>query len=204
VNRRTVFTLTTMALLGLAVTLPEGDAVAQQKQRVSFKAPAENSKYTQQSTIDVGDVPGHQVRVFEIHRSYPSNPPMINGVALKEQFQRGTSDFTDYNGLSSCAGFRNGAQHRGEAQHHIGGDHHGRDRKVGWDSRNDPSIGRCRSQGELQRDASRNRIFDRKITPTAKAIPPGFDRAYAVEGASNKPTIKLIACNPSPNQRRTS
>jgi hypothetical protein len=101
-NRRSIFTLTTMAMLGLAVTLPSGDAAAQQKQRVSFKAPAENSKYTQQTTIDVGDVPGHQVRVFEIHRTYPSNPPLINGVALKEQFQRGTSDFTDYNGLSTA------------------------------------------------------------------------------------------------------
>ena len=38
-----------------------------------------NARYTQQHTIDVGDVPGHQVRVFEVRRTYPSNPPVING-----------------------------------------------------------------------------------------------------------------------------
>jgi len=66
---------TTIALLCLAVALPAGAALAQEKQHVSFKAPAENSKYTQTSIIDVGDMPGHQVRVFEIHRTYPTTLP---------------------------------------------------------------------------------------------------------------------------------
>jgi len=98
--RRTIFTLTTMALLGLAVTLPAGDAAAQQKQKVSYQTTAANTKYTQQHAIDVEDVPGHILRVYEIHRTYPNNPPVINGVALKEQFTRGTSDQTDNNGVS--------------------------------------------------------------------------------------------------------
>jgi len=38
-NRRTTMTLTAMALLCLAVSLPAGRAVAQQKQQVSFKVP---------------------------------------------------------------------------------------------------------------------------------------------------------------------
>jgi hypothetical protein len=102
-NRFTIFTLTTMALLSLAVTLPAGDAAAQaaqQKQKVSYQTPAANTKYTQQHAIEVEDVPGHLLRVYEIHRTYPNNPPMINGVALKEQFTRGTSDQTDNNGVS--------------------------------------------------------------------------------------------------------
>jgi hypothetical protein len=37
-------------------------------------------------------------------------------------------------------------------------------RKDDWDSRDDTSIGHLRSQAWLQRDASRNRILDRKIT----------------------------------------
>jgi hypothetical protein len=97
-NRRTIFTLTTMAMLGMAVTLPAGDVFAQQKQKVSYKIPAENTEYTQQLAIDVGDVPGHQVRVFEIHRTFPANAPMINGVKLKEMVTRGVSDYADYNG----------------------------------------------------------------------------------------------------------
>ena len=44
-NRRSLFTLTIMAPLGLAVILPTGDAAAQQKQRVTFKVSAENAKY---------------------------------------------------------------------------------------------------------------------------------------------------------------
>jgi hypothetical protein len=46
-------------------------------------------------------VPGHEVRVFEIHRTYSTDPPVINGVKLKETWTRGFSDYTDYNGLST-------------------------------------------------------------------------------------------------------
>jgi hypothetical protein len=85
-------TLSAFSLFSLAVALPTNDAAAQQTQRVSFKTPAANTKYTQQHFVDVGDVPGHQVRVFEIHRTFPNDPPVINGVKLKEQWTRGTSD----------------------------------------------------------------------------------------------------------------
>ena len=61
-----------------------GQAAAQQKQRVIFKAQQENSKYTQRNAIDVGDVLGHQVRVYEIYRTYPNNAPTINELKLKE------------------------------------------------------------------------------------------------------------------------
>jgi hypothetical protein len=96
-RRLTTLTLTTTALLCLAVALPAGNAVGQQKQQVSFEVPAQNAKYTQQLLIDVGDVPGHQVRVFEVH-FIPSNPPAINGVKLAEVWIRATSDYTDGNG----------------------------------------------------------------------------------------------------------
>ena len=66
-------TLTTIASLCLAAALPASEASAQQ--RLVFKVAAENTKYTQQHEIDVGDVSGHQVRLFEIHRTYPSDPP---------------------------------------------------------------------------------------------------------------------------------
>jgi len=67
-------------------------------QRVSFKSAPENTKYTQQHVIEVGDVPNHQVRIYEIHRTYPTNPPVINGEKLKEQWTRATSDYTDNSG----------------------------------------------------------------------------------------------------------
>ena len=90
-------TLTTAALLCLAVALP-CNALAQQKQQVSFKSPAENTKYTQQLILDAGDVPNHIVRVFELHYTYPNNAPVINGLKLVEAWARGITDYLDGNG----------------------------------------------------------------------------------------------------------
>ena len=80
----------------LAVSLPANDALAQE--RLTFKVGAENTKYTQQHAIDVGDVSGHRVRVFEIHRTYPSKAPEINGMKVVESWSRGISDYTNNNG----------------------------------------------------------------------------------------------------------
>jgi hypothetical protein len=87
-----------MALPILALVLSAASGVAQQKQQVSFKAPAESSKYTQQVNVDVGDVPNHIVRVFDLHRTYTNNPPIINGLKLLEEWNRGIADLTDGNG----------------------------------------------------------------------------------------------------------
>src|SRR2546423_8809193 len=94
--RITKLTLTPITLMCLAVVLPANDLLAQQ--RLVFKVAAENTKYTQQHTIDVGDVAGHQVRLFEIHRTYPSNAPVINGMKMVESWTRGISDYTNNNG----------------------------------------------------------------------------------------------------------
>jgi len=88
----------------LTIVLPAADVFAQEKQQVSFKTSAENTKYTQQHMIDVGDFPGHQVRIYEIQRTFPNNAPMINGVALKEQWTRAISDYTDNNGPGTTYG----------------------------------------------------------------------------------------------------
>jgi hypothetical protein len=90
-NRRNVFHI--CAITAAALTLSLTGAVAQQTRHVSFKSPAENSKYTEQHVIDVGDAPGHQVRVYEIHRTYPTNPPVINGLKLTDVWTRATSDY---------------------------------------------------------------------------------------------------------------
>jgi hypothetical protein len=97
-TRRTTLALTTLALLSFAVVLPASDAIAQQKQRLTFKIGPENTKYTQQHTIDVGDVPGHQIRIYEIRREFPKDPPAFDGVRVVEQFSRGSTDYIDLNG----------------------------------------------------------------------------------------------------------
>ena len=97
-NRFAKVTLTSIALLGMAITIPLGAALAQQKQKVSYKVAAENTKYTQQLNIAVGDVAGHEIRISEIHRTFPTNAPMINGVRLKEIWSRNMTDWIDLNG----------------------------------------------------------------------------------------------------------
>ena len=82
--------------VGLSVS---GAAWAQQKKTVNFSIPASSTKYTQQVTIDVGDAPGHQVRVFEIQRLYKTDAPVIEGLRLKESWTRGMTDFTELSGL---------------------------------------------------------------------------------------------------------
>jgi hypothetical protein len=102
-NRLVTLTLT-VALGCLVVAVPTDNVLAQQKQQLSFKTSAENTKYTQQHLIDVGDVPGHQVRVYELHCTFPNNAPVMNGVAIKEQWTRAISDYTDNNGPGTTYG----------------------------------------------------------------------------------------------------
>jgi len=92
-KRSTTLALVTFALLGFAVAIPPGNAFAQQKEQVSFKATPENSKITQGMNIDVGDAPNHIIRIFEVHRAYPSNAAVIAGVKLVEEWNRGLTEF---------------------------------------------------------------------------------------------------------------
>jgi len=74
------------------------EAWAQQKQKITYKLPAELSKFTQQHVLDVGDVPGHQVRIFEVHRTFPKDLLVVEGVRVVEEWLRGYSDYIDTNG----------------------------------------------------------------------------------------------------------
>src|SRR5258708_5273791 len=88
--------------VGLVITmLASPDGWAQQvpeKHHLSYRASAENAKFTQQQVIAVGDMPEHQLRVFEIKRSFPTDAPMFEGVRVRELWVRGLSDYTDTNG----------------------------------------------------------------------------------------------------------
>ena len=56
--------------LGLMLS-PVGFSIvsAQDKCKVSEGPEVAKSTYTQQHVLDVGDVPGHQIRIFEVHRT---------------------------------------------------------------------------------------------------------------------------------------
>ena len=74
------------------------NAQAQEKYAISFTSLAKNATYTQQYAIAVGDVPGHKIRIFEVRRMYPQNPPVFEGVPVKEAWRQGYSDYVDVNG----------------------------------------------------------------------------------------------------------
>ena len=89
-------------LLVVSSALTFGPTVlAQQRMKVAYETPAANTKYTQQHTLEVGDRPGHLVRLFEIQRTYPADPPVIDGMRLKETWTRGMSDYVEQNGLAN-------------------------------------------------------------------------------------------------------
>jgi hypothetical protein len=98
---KTRSTLGMAALLCLAIGLPESTALAQQKQQVSFKVPDENAKFTVSQNVEVGDVPNHIVRVFEVQNRLTNNTPAINGLKPVELWNRGTADLTEGNGSST-------------------------------------------------------------------------------------------------------
>lgn len=79
-----------------------GVASAQERHKVTVSASAAQSKYVQQHAIDVGDVPGHQVRIYEIQRT--GTEAEFSGVRSRESWSRGYSDYTNSTGSTSGYG----------------------------------------------------------------------------------------------------
>ena len=89
--------------LGAVLTVFTTYGWAQEKYTWSTKgAEGATATYPQQLALDVGDVPGHQVRVYEIHWVFPPTYPINNakGLKLVEAWVHGTSDYINGNGRS--------------------------------------------------------------------------------------------------------
>ena len=91
--------------LGGALATASG-AWSQQKQPVSvgYSIPPGAATYTQEHLIDVGDVPGHIVRVFELHFDFKNIDLSFGGIKVKEGWVRGASDYTNGTGTASNYG----------------------------------------------------------------------------------------------------
>ena len=94
--------LTSIGLLVLAAMevsfVPSSESWAQEKCKRSGTYLPQDIKFTQQHVIDVGDVPGHQVRILEVHRTPSNAKPNCEGLKLVETWVRGYSDYTNING----------------------------------------------------------------------------------------------------------
>jgi hypothetical protein len=99
-----------IALCALGIA---GQALAQEKRSFSVSSTGTKSQYVQQLAIDVDDVAGHQVRVYEIKRTFSvGNAPLIDGVKVVEQWSRGWSSYIA--GVGPAMGFYTYVMENGE------------------------------------------------------------------------------------------
>ena len=70
---------------------------AQQKYAIT-SAPNSNSQYLQEHIIEVDDVPGHRLRLYEIRQDYPQRDLAFAGVVVKQGLSRNVSDAINGNG----------------------------------------------------------------------------------------------------------
>ena len=68
------------------------------QQKFPLKQSDTEGGYVEERTIDVGDAPGHQVRIYQLKYKYPKKDLMFLGVAVKESFTSGISDYTNGSG----------------------------------------------------------------------------------------------------------
>lgn len=81
----------------LAAAVHFQPALAQSKYTINLP-PATRAQYLQQHAIDVDDVPGHQVRVFQVLNTYSGSDLAFAGVPVKESVVHGISDYVNYSG----------------------------------------------------------------------------------------------------------
>jgi hypothetical protein len=93
--------MTGPAFAVILISVLVAHASAQQKREFLYKAPPGISKYEEQHAIDVGDVSGHQVRVYSVHTVYTQEAPVYEGVKARESWLRALSDYTDGSGHAS-------------------------------------------------------------------------------------------------------
>jgi hypothetical protein len=69
---------------------------AQQKQTISISEEGVKSHYVRQNVIDVDDSPGHQIRNYEIQRTFSGRgQAVVDGERVVEGWVRGFSNYTN-------------------------------------------------------------------------------------------------------------
>jgi hypothetical protein len=73
-------------------------AAAEERCKIKWQVPAADSKFTQQLMLDVGDIPGHRIGTFELHRTFSQPPSTCEGAKITEQWNHGFRDLVNRNG----------------------------------------------------------------------------------------------------------
>lgn len=87
-----------LGLMTVVLSLFAVAVAAQDKRKYFFKAPFVSDRYTQQHIIEVGDAPGHQLRVAELQAKYTAEAPVFDGVKVTTILSRLVSDYFEGNG----------------------------------------------------------------------------------------------------------
>jgi hypothetical protein len=102
---------------------------AQQRFKFFFKDAGGITKYTEQHAIDVGDVPGHQIRVATLQTKHGSEAPDYDGVKVSEStawltsdYVAGSGHFTEYSVSLMANGDKIFSRVEGLSQTTIGAD----------------------------------------------------------------------------------
>jgi hypothetical protein len=86
-----------VAFIGATALFAAPQAWAQQKYTIS-QAPNGTSQFVQEHIIEVDDVPGHRLRVYEVRNEYPQMDLAFAGLTVKKMLSRGMSDFVNRSG----------------------------------------------------------------------------------------------------------
>jgi hypothetical protein len=73
-------------------------AWAEDRCKFNWESAKGEAKYTQQMNLDVGDIGGHKIGVFEVHRTNPDFALPCANAKVVEQWSRGFRDAVDRNG----------------------------------------------------------------------------------------------------------
>jgi hypothetical protein len=87
-------------ILCAGLSIPSFPAWSQQKHAIVYSKGTGDSRYTQEHSIDVGDVPGHKVRIYEIHWNWSKGELAFGGVNVTESWARSFSDYTNGSGTA--------------------------------------------------------------------------------------------------------
>jgi hypothetical protein len=91
-------------LLAVVLLLSVRPAAAADLERhpLAYDAAAAEVATVRQHQIEVGDVPRHVLRLYELRRVFTRRPPVFNGVAAAQMRERGTADLIDQSGTESA------------------------------------------------------------------------------------------------------
>jgi len=90
-----------LAVAGALVLSFPDVSVGQEKRKISWSSRPENTKFTVNHPLEIPDAPRHILRLLEIRRTFPENPPVVNGLKLVEDVAWGVYDTIAGNGRGS-------------------------------------------------------------------------------------------------------